>query len=147
MTEQKNSLMKPTNPKDLVGQKKVNFSTLSWPVIAEMAVGMHEGARKYGRHNYREKGVCASTYFDACLRHLVDWFEGKDIDSASGLHHITKLMTSAMVLRDAMLNEKLTDDRPIKVLNAEWLEILNDKTALLIEKYPEPKKPHTQKSL
>lgn len=138
---------KPSNPKDIVGVRKVAFDCLSWPVIAEMAVGMHEGAFKYGRHNYREEGVCASTYFSACLRHLVAWFEGEDIDPDSGLHHLTKLMTSVMVIRDAQLNGKEKDDRPIRIANPNWLKDLNERTSDLCDKYPNPKQPHTHKPL
>lgn len=141
------SAWKPTNPKDVVGIRKAPLSTLSWPVIYEMGVGMMEGALKYGRHNYRDAGVCFSTYLDATMRHLAACQEGEDIDPVSGLHHITKAMTSLMVLRDAMINDKLKDDRPIKVANPKWLEELNQKASELVDKYPDPVKPFTEKEI
>ena len=103
---------KDTNPKDAVGTKKVPFSTVPATVVAEIGVGMLEGARKYGRHNYRVAGVRGSVYYDAALRHLTAWWEGEDIDPDSGLSHITKAMCSLVVLRDAMIQKKLIDDRP-----------------------------------
>jgi hypothetical protein len=135
---------KPTNPKQTVGNKKVPMSVLSMQVLGEMAVGMYEGDRKYGRHNYRVSGVLASTYFDACLRHLMDWWEGQDIDPLSGLNHITKLMTSAHVLRDAMMQEMWVDDRPPRVRDPQWLAKLNVKVEEIIAKFPERKEPFTQ---
>jgi hypothetical protein len=135
---------KPTNPKQSVGNKKMPMSCLSMQVISEMAVGMYEGDRKYGRHNYRVSGVLASTYFDACMRHLMAWWEGEDIDPVSGLSHITKLMTSAHVLRDAMMQNMWTDDRPPRVLNPDWLEEHNTKVEGIIAKFPERKPPCVQ---
>lgn len=103
---------KPTNPKDLVGVRKAPMSTVSAPVLAEIGVAMLEGACKYGRHNYRVGGVRASVYYDATMRHLMAWWEGQDIDPDSGMNHITKAITSLVVLRDAMIQGCLTDDRP-----------------------------------
>ncbi len=128
---------KPSNPKDAMGVNKVAFSTLSMPVIAEMAVGMTEGGMKYGRHNYRNAGIRASVYYDAAMRHLTAWWEGEDIDKDSGLSHIAKAMTTLMVLRDAQLRDMVTDDRPPS--SEEWMGHLNHLTAALRKKYPNPK--------
>ena len=78
---------KPTNPKDAVGIKKAPMSTVSAAVLAEVGVGMLEGALKYGRHNYRGVGVRASVYYDATIRHLFSWWEGEDTDPDSQLSH------------------------------------------------------------
>ena len=135
---------KETNPKDAVGIKKVPMSCVSSPVVMEVALGMMEGARKYGRHNYRIAGVRASVYYDASMRHLMDWWEGQDIDPASGLSHVTKAITSLFVLRDAMLNEMWTDDRPPKHKNKEWIAEYNKKAGEIIEMYPDSKDPFTE---
>lgn len=134
---------KPTNPKDAVGIKKVPFSTVPMEVVAEIGLGMMEGAMKYGRHNYRTIGVRGSVYFDATMRHLVSWWEGEDIDPDSGLSHISKALASLAVLRDAMINDKLTDDRPPKSPEG-WINPLNEVAATLVDKYPEPKAAHTE---
>jgi hypothetical protein len=135
---------KETNPKDAVGIKKVPFSTISAPVLAEIGVAMMEGARKYGRHNYRASGVRSSVYYDATLRHLTAWWEGEDIDPLSNLSHITKALASLTVLRDAMIFEKLQDDRPPKA-PVGWQEELNKKAGELIEKFPNAVPPVTEK--
>ena len=137
-------LHKSTNPKDAVGIRKVPASCVSRVVVAEMGLGMLEGALKYGRHNYRVAGVRASVYFDAAHRHLDAYWEGQDIDPASGLHHITKALATLAVLRDAMLNDMLTDDRPPKAKDQNWVERLNEKAAALLDKYPDPVPAYTE---
>ena len=91
---------KPTKPKDNVGVKKVSLSYVPASVMLETALGMQEGGFKYGRHNYRVIGVRASVYYDATMRHLMDWWEGEDLDPDSGLSHVTKAICSLVVLRD-----------------------------------------------
>jgi len=104
---------------------------------------MLEGARKYGRHNYRAMGVSATVYYDAALRHIMDWWEGEDIDPDSGLNHITKALTALMVLRDSMLMGNWIDDRPIQ--NPISMSGLNKKAAAVIEKYPDCVPPFIEK--
>lgn len=135
---------KDTNPKDSVGVKKSPLSVVPTQVIHEIGLGMLEGALKYGRHNYRVAGVRSSVYYDAAMRHLNQWWEGEDVDGPSGLSHVTKAMTTLAVLRDAMLQDKLTDDRPPPALNREWLEDYNKKAGELIDKYPNPVPAYTK---
>ncbi len=106
---------KDTNPKDAVGIRKWRvFTTVPFTIIWELGVAMMEGARKYGRHNYRVAGVRGSVYIDAAMGHLTQWWEGEDNDLDTGLSHITKAMASLCVLRDAMIQGKFVDDRPPK---------------------------------
>ena len=134
-------MLKLSNPKDMVGIGKAPMSTVSAPVIAEIGVAMLEGACKYGRHNYRAVGVRASVYYDAALRHLFSWWEGEDIDPDSGLSHVTKAITSLVVLRDAMLQNMVEDDRPPGTLKQFFVE-LNAKVAAIIEKYKDVQPKH-----
>ena len=129
---------KETNPKDIIGMKKAPISTLSCPVLFEMGLGMLEGARKYGRHNYRVMGVSATVYYDAAVGHLMDWFEGEDIDSDSGLSHVTKAMTALLVLRDSMLMGNWIDDRPLRNPNKLYKKSFNSKAKEIIEKWQSP---------
>lgn len=138
---------KSTNPKDAVGIKKVPMSVLSGPVLMEIGLGMMEGARKYGRHNYRVAGVRGSVYFDAVMRHLWLWYEGQDIDPESGLNHITKAMSALHVMRDAMLNDKFTDDRPPVFKDQDWVNNFNRLASGIIDKYPDSLPPYTKEDL
>lgn len=135
------SKVKESNPKDAIGASKVLFSALPCPVLAEMALGMTEGAIKYRRHNYRHIGVRASIYYDAALRHIMAWWEGEDIDPDSGLPHVVKAMTSLLVLRDAMIRGKMYDDRPVGTKG--FIPTLNQKTKELMDRYSEHKPPYT----
>lgn len=137
-------LKKASNPKDACGTKKVSMSVVPAEVLLEVAVALFEGARKYGRHNYRDIGVRGSVYYDATLRHLMAWWEGEDIDPDSGLSHITKAITSLFVLRDAMINEKWTDDRPPRIKDRNFMNRFNKLTENLIEKYPNALEAYTE---
>lgn len=137
---------KETNPKDLVGTKKAPLSTVSPAVLMEVGVAMLEGARKYGRFNWRKSGVVGSIYYDAAIRHLTDWYEGQDIDPLSGLSHITKAIASLTVLRDSMIYENWIDDRPPPA-PAGWMDKLNEKVTEIIEKFPNAVPPITNKEL
>lgn len=129
--------MKPTNPKDAIGARKVPLSVVSMPVLAEVGLGMFEGGCKYGPHNYRDAGVRASVYFDATMRHLMAWFEGEDLDPDSSMSHVTKAICSLFVLRDSMIMGNWQDDRPIRPPEG-WLRELQVKMDALLEKYPNP---------
>jgi hypothetical protein len=141
---------KPTNPKDAVGIRKAPMSTVPANVLAEVGVGLLEGATKYGRHNYREAGVRSSVYYDAALRHLFSWWEGEDIDpdtvnpddpeGGEGLNHITKAICALVVFRDAQLNGKVTDDRPPRV--PQFYPRLNKVAAAIIDKNAHIKPKH-----
>lgn len=139
-------MKKDTNPKDAVGTKKVPLSTVSAQVLGEVGLAMLEGARKYGRHNYRVAGVRASVYYDATLRHLMAWWEGEDVDPDSGLSHVTKAIAGLCVVRDSMLQGNMVDDRPPEVANRKWVQELNARAAELIERYPDPLPAHTRQA-
>ena len=132
---------KPSNPKDIVGIRKVSMSVLPTPVMWEVSLGMMEGALKYGRHNYRAIGVRASVYYDATQRHLTDWWEGQDIDPASNLNHITKAISSLTVLRDSMIRDNWVDDRP-PATDPAFLQELNDRASLLVDQYADRNPKH-----
>ena len=132
------SQIKPSNPKDSVGIRKAPMSTIPAPVLFEIGLAMLEGARKYGRHNYRAVGVRASVYYDALMRHVAAWWEGEDVDPDSGLPHLSKATACLVVLRDSQRRGNCTDDRPPKVEDG-WVQGLNALAIKIIEKYPDPK--------
>lgn len=125
---------KDSNPKTSLGIRKVSLSVVPANVLMEVAVAMTEGSLKYGRHNYRTDGALASVYYDATMRHLMAWWEGENIDLDSGLSHITKAISSLVVLRDAMSRGVLTDDRP-KETTYGFVQWLNAVTSDLLDKY------------
>lgn len=132
---------KPSNPKDSIGIKKVPTHVIPETVAMEVGLGMMEGDLKYGSHNYRVVGVRASVYYDATRRHLAQYWEGEDEDPDSqvGLHHISKAISSLVVMRDAMIQGKFEDDRP-PASPKGWLQKLNEKAAALLKLYENKEK-------
>ncbi len=131
---------KLSNPKDIIGVRKAPLSCVPMNVIAEIGVGMLEGASKYGRHNYRAVGVRSSVYFDATMRHLVAFWEGEDLDPDSGAHHLAKALTSLVVWRDAQMQGKCEDDRPPSCKSA-FYEVLNKASGEILDRNAD-KAPH-----
>ncbi len=134
---------KHTNPKDAVGIKKPRYySAIPMNVVREVGIAFLEGGMKYGRHNFRVAGVRADVYYDACIGHLADWWEGQDIDPDSGLHHITKAIACLFVIRDAQLNGLDNDNRPPHTNVDKSKEAMQKIVDSLFEKYPEPEPPY-----
>lgn len=97
------------------------------PPVALMALGaaMSNGKNKYGRFNWRETGSTSSVFYDAMLRHLVDWYNGEDFAEDSKVHHLAHIMASCAILLDSSLHGKLNDDREMKpsvVYNPTWIK-------------------------
>jgi hypothetical protein len=66
---------------------------------------------RYGAYNWRDTGVCATTYISAIMRHLDAWRDGEDIDPESGVTHLAHIAASCNILMDAHKCGKLIDDR------------------------------------
>ena len=133
ITLPKGDNVKATNPKDACGVKKVPISGFPVPVILEAGLVKLHGDLKYGRYNWRDAGVRGSVYYDACFRHLAAWWEGEDLDPDSGVHHLSHAITGLAVLRDAMIHDNWTDDRPKETLG--FVKELNKKAEEMIEKH------------
>ena len=105
------SSLKPTNPKDAIGSDKLPLHL--WPGTATVmgALGLLDGALKYGRANWRDAGVRASIYYDALARHSFAMFEGEDIDPDSGLPHECHALACLAIIVDAKAAGKFIDDR------------------------------------
>lgn len=136
---------KNTNPKDALGVKKAPLHCIPCGPLYELGLAMMEGGRKYGSHNYRAVGTRASIYYDAAMRHLTEWWEGEDIDSNSGVHHLIKATACLIVVRDSMLMGNFNDDRPLKYPNGLGISKFNTQAADLIEKIPECVDPYLEK--
>ena len=104
------------NPKSEAAKGKRQYHLVPVCVLDEITDGMAEGARKYGAYNWRKTGVSMADYYDSTQRHLNAWLAGQDIDPDSGVHEISKAITSLVVLRDAIAQGKALDDRPKGVL-------------------------------
>lgn len=101
-----------TNPKDLIGIKKVRLSLVPPSSIVYQALAMEDGAKKYGPYNWRLNKVQASIYVDAAMRHLTSWFDGEDNAEDSQKPHLAHALACLGILVDAKETGNLVDDRP-----------------------------------
>lgn len=101
------------NPKDAFGILKVpNLSVVPAVSLIYEALGMWNGAMKYGHYNWRGHPVVASIYVDAALRHIMAWQSGEEIDPQSGAPHLGHAKACLGILADALETGNLIDDRP-----------------------------------
>lgn len=100
-----------SNLKTAAAQNKPRLSDV--PPVALFALGaaMSDGKDKYGRYNWRETGSTASVFYDAMMRHLVDWYNGEDYADDSKVNHLGHIMASCAILLDSELHGSLNDDR------------------------------------
>lgn len=124
-----------TNPKDLLGVKKVPMNLLPAAGRIEGARGMAHGAAKYGPYNWREKKIKMSIYLDAIERHLVALYDGEDTADDSGVSHLGHIIAGASILCDAKEFGNLIDDRPAP-----------GPAGKLLARYDESKKPEVTPS-
>jgi hypothetical protein len=73
---------------------------------------MWDGAKKYGRYNWRSNKVVASVYADAALRHILAWYDGEECAPDSGVPHLGHAKACLGILADAIETGNLIDDRP-----------------------------------
>jgi len=121
------------NPKDIVGATKVDISLFPVVGILHGAHAMMDGAKKYDPYNWRAKKVQARIYYSAAQRHIMDWMEGEECASDSGVHHLGHAIACLAILLDCQHNDCLIDNRPIKrgkngkPLRPSWLSEVMEK--------------------
>jgi hypothetical protein len=108
------------NQKDVIGFSKLPLARFPAVAIAHGSHAMHWGANYagpngtgYGPYNWRDAKVRASIYVDAAMRHLLAWYEGEDLATDSGVHHLGHLIAGMAIVMDAEANGTLVDDRPV----------------------------------
>jgi hypothetical protein len=78
--------------------------------ITGMANAFAYGANKYGSDNFR-KGIAYRRLADACMRHLLAFIEGEDLDKESGNPHIDHALASLAMLKFMTEHKSDMDDR------------------------------------
>lgn len=128
-----------TNPKDLLGTDKVPLSRIPPVAILHEGMAMGNGGDKYGSYNWRGNAVQADIYIDAALRHILAWFDGEEVASDSGVHHLGHARASLGILLDAQATGNLIDNRPKGGTAAKLLDELNLTRKAYRAKMKEPK--------
>lgn len=76
---------------------KPEVSQLDPSFILDLADLITKSAEKYGRGNYA-KGQMFSTPFDSCMRHLLKFQSGEELDSESLKSHLLHAAANVMIL-------------------------------------------------
>jgi len=106
------------DPKGAAGALKTPLGLIPSYAMEQTALVHKLGSEKYGPFNWRDTGVCASTYVNAILRHLNAWRDGETLDPESGISHLAHIACSCNILLDAGFCGTLQDDRNITPPNA-----------------------------
>lgn len=110
------------NPKTAQGLKKHGLRLCPTVALLHLNAALADGVAKYGAANWREKGVPASIYVDAALRHIAQWYDGgEDVASDSKVKHLGHAMACLAIILDAEAAGKLSDDRPTPMVGLEEL--------------------------
>lgn len=116
---------KDTNPKDLIGSKKLPLDLVPTTGIEAESLAFLEGALKYGKFNWRVAGVRSSVYIAAMLRHLNKFANGENADPITNVPHLASIRACANIILDAQLNGKLMDDRAPRSPNSMHIDQLD----------------------
>jgi hypothetical protein len=142
--DQSEAVTKPSNPKDVIGSTKPPLHHIPCGPLFQIGGALLSGACKYGAHNWRVVGVRSDVYYDAMLRHVMQWWEGEEIDKESGMPHLAHAAACCVILLDAEAQNKLTDNRPPKGNNPS--EAVADQIKAILANYPNPVEPFTELS-
>lgn len=102
------------NKKDAIGATKASTACIPSAAIFALGAAMQDGANKYGAFNYRDTQVTASVFFNAMMRHMLDWYEGENYAPDSKVHHLGHLAACCAIVLDGISNGNFIDDRPQK---------------------------------
>jgi hypothetical protein len=92
------------------GSKLAQFGSLDPDALLKVAEVAGFGATKYERLNYM-KGFAWSLAYDAMMRHMHEFWAGREIDEESGLPHSAHASWQALCLLSFSLHGLGTDDR------------------------------------
>ncbi len=130
---------KPTNPKDVVGDRRAPIALIPLRVLGQLSLAFLEGGIKYDPFNWRKGGVRTSTYLSAALRHLIAYAEGEQWDpyvfakTGARVHHLAKAMACLTIIIDAEQQGVLEDDRALPGSFSGWQE--ENRAADLMREY------------
>lgn len=117
--------VQPTNPKTLMGNKKVrNLSVVPMTALIHEARAMEYGAfhspradgtKGYGPFNWRDSSIEYMTYVEAAMRHIMAAADREDIDPETGdfeVPHLALARATLGILIDALEHGTVIDNRP-----------------------------------
>lgn len=91
---------------------KSQISLIPKEALWGMGDALGYGAKKYGRHNFRD-GMAYSRLADAAMRHLTQFMDGENNDIESGNNHLFHCLASVAMLVYMHFNKPEMDDRHV----------------------------------
>lgn len=92
-------------------QEKTRLELLSSTWLMGVGAVLTFGAKKYAAHNWR-KGITLSRLLGACLRHVIAFLGGEDLDPETGLSHLYHASCCLMFASELYeTNPQEVDDR------------------------------------
>jgi hypothetical protein len=92
------------------GSKLAQFGQIPPQALYELAEHFGRGADKYEAHNFRN-GYDWSLSFDACQRHLWQFWGGEDMDEETGSKHLIAAAWHCLCMATFMDEHRDLDDR------------------------------------
>ena len=92
------------------GSKACQMDQLPVQALWELAEHFGFGAEKYAKHNFR-RGYDWSLSYNACMRHLLQFWGGEDIDEETGSKHVVAAAWHCLCMATFMDEHKDYDDR------------------------------------
>lgn len=100
-----------TNPKKQFGLASIPLNMWSNLASSYGALGLYNGALKYGAANFANTKVEASIYIAAIKRHLAAWEAGEEFDPADGVPNLGGVLANVAIILEARAAGTLIDDR------------------------------------
>jgi hypothetical protein len=93
------------------GKKLAQLGAVDPGALLELAKVAGFGTEKYERYNFL-KGYDYSLTFDACMRHLLQFWSGENLDAETGLYHTAAAAWHCLTMTSFLLHGLGTDNRP-----------------------------------
>lgn len=108
-TQSKEASGAPTARKD--DSYKADLSLCPLVALEQMARAFMLGEKKYGRYNYLNGGMDSHRLVAACMRHVLQWQGGEELDPESGHSHLGHALACLAMLLDQQKHNVLQDTR------------------------------------
>lgn len=113
MAAEEQRVSAPVDFKANQGVTKPKLELVPLSALTYAAIGLQEGARKYGSASWRDvESVDLAQYIGATLRHLLAYADGEDTDPESGNPHLAHALASLCIMIDLIENGNGVDTRP-----------------------------------
>jgi hypothetical protein len=84
---------------------KTEYHLMPAKALEQVNVVLMYGAKKYGENNWQKVEGWRNRYYNASMRHLLQWQSGEKLDPESGITHLAHAICSLMFLIERELDQ------------------------------------------